>query len=395
MKLIYLFFLLAICSSCNRAKQVNTVEVFNPKLTVGNSYINYSIRDNRIIVDLDKPQKVSLFDYFSHIELIPLETNDDILIGYCEEVIQYQNRYYIFDRKPHKVQIFDMNGKFIFQIDKRGQGPGEYIDLTSIIINPFTGNIDLTGLGCIYSYDLTGKHVRTLSRPENSTNYFWNFIPINEHIYIGYILFYGEFDSYKINYFDVRDNKIVHKEYETDMFFNNYAVLPGSHTVFYEYNKKWFFYHIVDNKTYEVGVDSLTEAYTWDFGKYNYDAKNLNLPDDPSYITTLPYRINIQGQNNRYLMAHINLKNNIPKTGAYLIHDKSTNECKYIEQFAESVNFNPRKVTDEYVLTWCQHGALEDYISEEMLDEENRQKFQKLLDAEDEQNPILIKYYFK
>lgn len=395
--LIYLFFLLAICFSCNREKQVNAVEVINPELTVENSYVNYPIKDNRIIVDLDRPQKVSLFDYFSHIQLIPLETNDDILIGYCEEVLQHQNRYYIFDRKPHKIHIFDKNGKFLFQIDKRGQGPGEYTaGLASVLINPFTENIDLTDLGRIYSYDLTGKHVRTIPRPENSTNYFWNFIAINENTYVGYILSNGGLDSYKINYYDVKANKVVHKEYETDVFLNTYAhITSKSHTVFYVYNGKYFFYHLVDNTTYEVGVDSLTEAYTWDFGKYNYDAKDLKLPNDPFSIITLPYRIFLQGQNNKYLLAQIGLRNDISKSGAYLIHDKSTNECKYIEQFAEFVNFNPRKITNEYVLTWCQHGELEDYISEEMLDEENLQKFRELINAKDEQNTILIKYYFK
>jgi len=397
MKLAYLLFLLVICFSCNRAKQVNETEVPKPEPIIEDSYVYYPIKDNRIMVDLDKPQKASLFDYFSHIELIPLETKDDILIGWCEEMVYYQGRYYVFDIKQARIQVFDKNGKFIFQINKRGQGPDEYFDITSMIINPFTGNIDLTCLGFIYSYDLTGKHVRTLSRPENSSMYYWNFIAIDKNTYVGYILVQGESDSYKINYQDVAKNEIIYKDYEVDAFFDNNAHLPGfSHTVFYNYDGRWFFNHLADNITYEVGMESLIKAYTWDFGKYNYDAKNLNLPHgDPFAIGPLPYKINLQGQNNRFLLAHISLRNYTPKTGAYLLHDKSTNECKYIEQFTESVKFNPRKITNEYVLTWCEHGALENYITEEMLDEENRQKFQKLLDAEEEQNPILIKYYFK
>lgn len=395
MKINYLLFLLIICCSCNRTKQIYVAEESVSEAMDSDLYVYYPIQDDRIIVDLDKEQKASLFDYFSHIELIPLETSDDILVGYCEEIVPYQNRYYIFDRKLAVVQIFDQNGKFISLIDKRGQGPGEYTpNLTSIYLNPFTENIDITDMGCIYSYDLTGKHIRTISRPEDASGFYWNLISLSDNLYVCFILMFNNLDACKINYYDVRENKMIHKEYEEDEFLNNYAFSPFA-PPFYEYNGNYYFYRLLDNETYEVGLDSLKKAYTWDFGKHNYDAKKLNLPDDPSSISTLPYRINVQGQNNRYVMAYIYLRNNLLAVGAYLIHDKSTNECKFIEHFTESIDFIPRKITNEYVLTWYEHGELENYISEEMLDENNRKKFHKLLNATEEMNPVIVKYYFK
>lgn len=398
MKLKYLFLSLILCLSChNRAKQTNEIEEGNPESVSEDAYVYYPIKDNRIPVDLDKPQKASLFDYFSHIELIPMETRDDVLIGWCEEVNYYQGRYYVFDRKQARIQVFDDKGKFIFQIDKRGQGPGEYsVHIASMYVNPFTETIDLVDQGRIFSYDLDGKHTRTLSRPENA-QYLWNLIALNENTYVGFVLFTGQIDYYTINYLDATTNEIIYRAYAVDEFFGNHAhISSSSHTSFYEYNGKCFFYHLADNITYEVGTDSLQRAYIWDFGKYNYDAKNLNLPHgDPYAIGPLPYKINLQGQNNRYLFAHISLRNYEPIAGAYMIFDKSTNDCKYIERFSESVSFNPRKVTNEYVLTWSNHGALESYITEDMLDEKNRKIFQTLLDAEEEQNPILIKYHFK
>lgn len=36
--------------------------------------------DNVIQVDLDNPEKASLFNYFRSIELIPLETSPDVLV---------------------------------------------------------------------------------------------------------------------------------------------------------------------------------------------------------------------------------------------------------------------------------------------------------------------------
>lgn len=390
----YLLFLLIICCSCSKPKQAYKAEGAISASADSDSFVYYPIQDGRIMGNLDNNEKASLFDYFSHIELIPLETSDDILVGYCEDLVPYQNRYYIFDRKRAVVQIFDQDGKFISLIDKRGQGPGEYSPhLTSIFLNPFTDNIDITDMGCIYSYDLTGKHIRTIPRTEDASGPYWNLISLSDNLYVCFVLLFNKSnpDRYKINYYNIKENKMIHKEYEEDVFFNNYPEVPFV-PPFYEYNGNYYFYRFVDNATYEVGLDSLKKAYTWDFGKYNYDAKKLNLPNDPSSITTLPYRIIVQGENNRYVMAYIYLQKNIP---AYLIHDKSIDKCKCIEHFTEAVDFIPRKITNEYVLTWYQHGELENYISEEMLDENNRKIFHKLLNSSEEMNPIIVKYHFK
>jgi hypothetical protein len=397
MKLKHLLFLLLIYSSCNRPKETTVTESLQPAPIVEDSYVYYPIKDNRIKVDLDKPQKASLFDYFSHIELIPLETNDDVLIGYIEEIIHYQNKFYIFDRQQKRVYVFDDTGKFIFQINKLGRGPGEYTYIRSIFLNPFTRNIDILGLGFIYSYDLSGKHVRTSQQLVNPPIYPFNLIALNEKTYVFYSIMSSGFNSYRIYYYDMEEAKIFHQEYEVDDFFNTYAFLSlDFHTRFYEHHGKWFFSHFVDNVTYEVGPDSLTKAYTWDFGRHNYDPGKLDLPNAPSSISTLPYRIIFQEQNNRYLMALIALRKSISNALVFLMYDKSTNECKYIERFTESVDFLPRKVSNEYVLSWCSHrGVLENYVSEEMLDETNLQKFKDLMNAEEEMNPIVIKYYFK
>ena len=143
----------------------------------------------------------------------------------------------------------------------------------------------------------------------------------------------------------------------------------------------------------EVGQDSLKKAYTWDFGKYNYNLKTMNLPNEPSCITLLPYQMYLQGQNSRYLMAWVYFS--INKCGFYLIYDKSTDKCKSFEHFTEVSGFTPRKVTNEYVLSWCSHGDLKKHIFEEMLDENNRQKLKNLINAKEEMNPVIIKYYFK
>ena len=68
------------------------------------------------------------------IRYIPLETNDDILIGGVSTV-RYVNGYFYFI-SSQKILVFDKQGKFAYCIDKVGQGPGEYTSAWGVDVNP-------------------------------------------------------------------------------------------------------------------------------------------------------------------------------------------------------------------------------------------------------------------
>ena len=402
MKLRHLLYFLLLFISCGRSKQaiVSDTDAYLPEVILDDSVEYFSIKDNRITVDLNKPQQASLFDYFKHIELIPLETNDNVLIGRMWKIIYHKNRYYALDifRPKYKVFVFDESGKFIKQIGSYGQGPGEYYYmLDDMLINPFTGNIDLlSAWGHIYTYDLSGKHVKTSSKftkhsaDENDFHAAQHFIALDKKTYV----FYSVFDRYKIIYYDIDEMKIIRQVYEDDSFAES-IIVP----YFYEYRGEWYFYRSSRNDTYKIYPDTLVKNYTWDFGKFNYDINKMshsdysnNIMQQKDDVDRLPYRFRLQGQNNLYVIAEIRLKNDIP---AYLMYNKSTHESKFIERFTEAVYFRPKTITNEYVLSYCLHGELPDFITNEMLDESNRQKFKKLMEIKDEMNPIIIKYYFK
>ena len=70
--------------------------------------------DGTIFVDLDKPEKASLFDYFRSIELIPLETSSDILIKGITKMVVHEDKYYVLDKPLCLIFVFDKTGKFLF-----------------------------------------------------------------------------------------------------------------------------------------------------------------------------------------------------------------------------------------------------------------------------------------
>ena len=79
---------------------------------------------------------------------------------------------------------------------------------------------------------------------------------------------------------------------------------------------------------------------------------------------------------------------------------KDYDQTKYVLNFDENVWFNSYRgevvlVTDEYVLMPIQWVDLEKRVTKDMLDEKQQAILEELLQADMEQNPVLIKYYFK
>jgi hypothetical protein len=77
-------------------------------------------------------------DLFEQIKVIPLETTDSSLVGgYVGRIEIWDNKIFLLNElQSHKnILCFDLSGKFLFKIDKMGQGPGEYTYLDDIFID--------------------------------------------------------------------------------------------------------------------------------------------------------------------------------------------------------------------------------------------------------------------
>jgi hypothetical protein len=359
----------------------------------------FSINNNTILIDFEKPVQVSVFDYFKSVELIPLETINNSLIGRLRKMFYYQGHYYVLDGQQNIVIVFDRDGKFIFKIDKRGQGPGEYPFLNDIHINPATGHLELLcAMGFVYEYDLSGKYINTIRVTNNYLRAVHEFIPLEENTTLFFAAFHHPF---RLVYYDRTKEKITHEAYhESDAsggVINMGSVLNFSN--FYAYKGDWHFYRPLDRQVYKIEKDTIKVAYMWDFGKFNRDVKKIHFssPDIQDWrnlydeiCEQFPYMIDETGENNKYVIANIKWQG-----GDYVnvLFDKSVQQGLFIKKFTESVTIRPYIVTNNYILSYCNPGELKQYITEEMLDEPNKKVFNELkhLDA----NPIIIKYNFK
>jgi hypothetical protein len=302
----------------------------------------------------------------------------------------YQDRYYTLDRQQNIVHVFDRQGKFIFKIDKRGQGPGEYPFLDDIAVNP-SGNLELLcAMGFVYEYDLKGKFIQTIHVTSDYLRAVHEFIPLSENT----IVFYAAaHHPYRVVYYDLLERKIRKEAFEEademgTMF--NYSN-------FYRYNGEWYFYRPFCQDVYKVNENDFAVSFTMDFGKYNRDFRKTSYSAEARYnhetryaevTRQIPYWLSEMGENNRYVIVHIKLNGKF----ANVIYDKAVQQCKYIPRFTESVIIRPVIVTNEQVLNYCNPGELEQYLTEDMLDEPNRKIFNELIHSTDA-NPIIINYH--
>jgi len=134
----YLFILIALCLfSCGgKNHQSNKLETIS---------INGNIR-----------QTLNFSSFVDTIEFIPLETNNENLIGEVDRIIYRNRKYYL--RTTHgmqngKLSVFDKVGKYLWGLNKRGDGPGEYNELNDFSITD-RGNILIPCYEKIIKYPL-------------------------------------------------------------------------------------------------------------------------------------------------------------------------------------------------------------------------------------------------
>ena len=114
-------------------------------------------------------QKAHLSEFVTELEYIPLETGDNCLIGsgvLKENIIVTKS--HIFIAAQTYCYAFSRNGKFITEIGRVGQGPGEYTAIAGISIDKKKQSLYMELLpSAILEYSWDGVFRRSIELPTN------------------------------------------------------------------------------------------------------------------------------------------------------------------------------------------------------------------------------------
>jgi hypothetical protein len=225
-----------------------------------------AFKDVPIIIDIKSVKSTPL--KLGHIQYIPLETSDECLIGTADKALIRDNKIYVADF-DHSMAlfIFDMTGKYISKISRRGQGPGEYLSFK---------DFDIQTNGEIYIYDNSGKKF-LIYNPEGECLreiavdfYFLGFCLVDDKIYWSRPYANGKMFA-NLAIYNITNKK-------TDFIFKDKKFLYDIDIV--NFNSHYFYYS-PDNITYyspkfskiiySIGKDGVRPAI---------GIKNLNIPQE-------------------------------------------------------------------------------------------------------------------
>lgn len=342
-----------------------------------------------IAVNLNEYSKISVFDIFSKISVIPLETDSNSVIEQISRVIPHNNRYYILDRKQSAVLIFDSNGNFEKKIRRVGVGPGEYSLLYDFNINPFTNELELLNpRGELLSYTLDGEFISSLNIPMRNAS---KFLPITEDM----IIFYTSYEEEKLHYYSRSQDKIIKKEFHFPETILSTPLISHNSSPFSQYGDHTIFFMGFSNNIYDIDTSGLRFRFRWDFGEHNFDYRDLPEGKDPMYYLALlkngnkAFSFYSYQENQGIIMTRFIFD----KQWITLIYDKTKRDYTVVKRFTEDIVFPPFPVlNEEGILGYEDSMSAHLLVNESVVDEPSRSV---LANLKPEDNPILIKYYFK
>ncbi len=142
-----------------------TIPVLLLLIVSGTSCIPHSTPEKLPVIELSPHIADNRFifeDVFQSVEIIPLETHPECLLGGITKLQEADENYFILDGRNNILAKFNDDGKFITKIGREGNGPGEYLKIEDFILDKKNENIilyDIKGRKIII-YDFSGIFIR-------------------------------------------------------------------------------------------------------------------------------------------------------------------------------------------------------------------------------------------
>ncbi len=352
--------------------------------------------DSALHIDVDEEQETSLFDIFSQVEITPLETTDNVVMG--EPVIEmrvHNGEYYFMCGKQETICHFDRDGTFLQEINHYGNGPGEYTNLADFRFNRFSGDLELlSAMGYINVYNDSGNvFKKRLSFNQPDIKSVHHYIELTPTLYL---LFSRAREGNKMVWHDVQENRIMAENYNLPTYLFFHTSYHHSFTPFYCFQDTVHFVQAYNGDVLTVNnKGGLTPKYQFDFGEYTFDISDLKEESLQYYViharTTGAKYVNrfiVYGENSNYYITRFKFHNRL----YHLLLDKKNKKISIFKRFKEDCLCFPLYMDEECLYFVATPQELNMAINKNVLSEDDKKKYEGISSYN---NPIVIKYTFK
>jgi hypothetical protein len=276
-QLIAFLLILLVISSCSKS----TSEEVKEALTISDDFKSYTL-------DSELPAE-RFADLIELVEVMRLEETSNSLLSYIHDVQQTKDQFVFTSGRESNVFVFDLKGKFVRKINRKGEGPEEYLNITDLWLEGDTLAIYSRKQSSVKRYDLRGNFVKAdklpaipghinsydngyamdmYFRPINDTSYYRYvtldkdlkptsmYVPVNNKITIGFFLSTNSVTPYK-------DGVTLHRMMsDTVYYLNEKRFNPLIHL---DFGNDWYWKEIRDvTEEFLKNIQSMDKIWTAD-----------------------------------------------------------------------------------------------------------------------------------
>ena len=203
-------------------------------------------------------------------DIIPLETREECLISDIKKMELHNDKIFISDRTNQTIFIFDTTGKFIKNIGKKGNGPGEYAYLGDFFLIGDSIFIQDTYRKKYIIYDINKSSFSEI--PYQTQHH--ETIPFGNKLYFISNYFESELGNYNLFLFNLQTLKTEKKQLP---FSPEKSNLSWRHLHYAsKYEDKALLIYPVNDTIYEVSKDKVSPKYLIQFTTRNLPESSIS-----------------------------------------------------------------------------------------------------------------------
>lgn len=318
-------------------------------------------------------KQVKLSDIAERVTFIPMETTDIALIAKPKIMnIVYVNEKIVIPCSEG-VLVYDKNGKFQNKISRKGQGPGEYVQLRSVSVNEKTGTIYLQDNHKILSFRTDGEFIKERKIPSGSS---LETLVMQGEITLSAILNNTGKRPYRLLLTnDKGDTLKAFPQYDHFDIPNgmNWYYWNNREDYIYSHNKDVVYRDYYSDTIYTVTPNALLPRFLLDMGKYHLP-KNLRLEAacvssdrDEKLLLAEKYLRPTVFENDRYIIMSYTSWNlyNHELPIELMVYDRQTKECikvknnAFMNDMKGSLPFHPDiRIAENVLAEWWEASEL-------------------------------------
>ncbi len=273
--LLILCFILTLTISCDRGSENS---IANNQINVAEAVGSGTI--------------LNLSDYATDILYIPLETNEQSILGNIRDIAYDSKKIYVLDNK-NVIKIFDNTGKYLTTIDRIGRGPQEYNRISSFKPAPNNkGVYILDSSGDLFFYDNDGVFIEKRTFPTEEGRRFSSFLLMDSNVVVAsHSMNMSDLSAGNIDYnifvlnssLNIINEKSFSQEGGIKTTMNGSEIASISifikNVYLHKYGNQTRFLFDVQDTIFTVNRDGVfKDAYDLNYGKYKENKEN----SDPS-----------------------------------------------------------------------------------------------------------------